>query len=223
MSRKPKVKAKKLSESSPLKYYDLETETWAIHNQGAIVPIMAPSQGEDDYQRIGRKTVTRSIFIRGKLELYYVAQKDLPGGGDVFFPSTLNRLMLVIDWQSNGQLPTINDILAEPYPEAQLNMDNRKRFTIIKDEVIPLDPVYITRVGNKSAIWGQTMVPIKWYEKVHIETLYNNLVHNDQRSIVSGAIYLVLLGNAIYTLVNNYNQVVVSTRCRFYDENAGTE
>lgn len=223
MSRKPKVKSHKLTESSPLKHYDRVTESWSIHNIGAIIPIMVPTQGDEDYQRIGRKTVTRSIFIRGKLELYYLAQPALPGGGDVFFPSTLNRIMIVIDWQCNGAIPAITDILEEPYPEAQLNMDNRKRFTVLRDECIVLNSILITRVGNKSQMWGETMVPIKWYDKVHIETQYNQLSNNNQTSVVSGCIYLVLIGNAQYQLVNNYNQLVISTRCRFYDESAGTE
>lgn len=223
MSRKPKVKAKRLNESSPLKHHDLEAETWSVHTQGAIVPLNACTQGNDDYQRIGRKIVTRSIFIRGKLELYYLAQPALPGGGDVFFPSTLNRIMIVVDWQTNGQTPAIEDILEEPYPEAQLNMTNRKRFSVIRDECIVLDAVWITRVGNKMGQWGKTMIPIKFYDKVHIETQFNNLNNGSISSIVNGAIYMVLIGNAQYQIANNYNQLVVSTRIRFYDENAGTE
>lgn len=222
MSRKPKVKAKKLSESSPLKYYDLVTETWAVHNVGTMLPIMAPSRGTDDYNRVGRKTVTRSIFIRGKLELYYLANPAIPSV-NAFFPSTLNRIILLVDWQPNGVTPDVEDVLEEPYPEAQLNMNNRKRFTIIRDEVFVLDPVAITRVASNSSMWGSTIIPIKWYDKVHIETQFNDLSNNSGTSIVSGAIYLLLIGNAIYNVGNNYNQLVISTRCRFYDDNAGVE
>jgi hypothetical protein len=224
MSRKPKVKSHSLQSSSPLKNFDRVAETYSVHNIGAIIPIMAPTRGNDEYQRIGRKTVTRSIFIRGKLELWYLAQAPLPAiAGEIFYPSTLNRIMLIVDWQPNGTIPAITDVLEEPYPEAQLNLDNRKRFTVIKDECIVLDPIYRTPPGYRNLFFGTNMVPIKWYEKVHIETVYNNLSNNNETSIQSGAIYMLLIGNATYTLVNNLNQLVVSTRCRFYDENAGTE
>lgn len=175
----------------------------------------APTLGSDYTNRVGRKTNCKSLYIRGKLEITKSATMAVATVG-----STLNRLVIFLDSQPNGAAPAVTDLLVSASPSSQLNANNRDRFHILKDKVYALDACAIDNAGvNAENSWGRTIIPIKIYKKLNLETIFNGNDDGSISSINSGALYMFWIGNAGYQAVEA-NWVItanLSTRVRFDD------
>ena len=200
--------------SCELKYFDSGPDTTPVDSAGFIRLLFAPVEGTDYTQRIGRKTVTRSIYIRGKLEVRQLVTA-LPAG-NVFIPSSLNRLILFIDWQPNGATPLVTDVLRPGLPEGQLNPDFRRRFTIIKDKQFTFECVNYYS-ATKDLQWQNSVYDIKMFERINMETIFKGTNFGDIRDIASGALYMLYIGSNTHTVVNPVVQLNASYRCRFED------
>lgn len=196
------------------KFFDKGEANYEVRNDGIIHIIFHPLRGADYNQRVGRKSVLRSIFIRGRLHIYQATLLP-PSAYYEYVKASLNRLILFIDWQPNGATPAITDVLVSANPVAQLNPNNRKRFTIIKDKQWCFDN-YMQDVGASVLNHNTTMYPIKIYERVCVEQTYNSNNFGDIRDIATGAVYMLLIGSNP-PHVPNYVQFNVSIRCRFDD------
>jgi len=197
-----------------LKFFDIDPATYAVDNAGSLLLLFIPILGTDSENcRTGRKTVVKSIFIRGKLELFPMVNPIAPTG---WVPGSLNRIILFVDWQPNGVEPTLLDVLKNVAPESQLNQNNRRRFTIIKDKQFVIDPTNSIAIRN-TANFGQCIHAIKWFERVNIETIFNADDSAEIDDIQSGAIYLLMIGSNAHSMINPVVQLNISVRCRFAD------
>lgn len=154
-------------------------------------------QGATSYNRIGAKILVKSIDYRCVLSLHGAAP-------------TVNwaRVMLVWDKQPNGAYPAFSDILSDnvstaPDFSSGLNMANKDRFTVLRNQVVPF------------SVTGDNATYVKWFVKTRIETMFkaNTGAIGD---ITTGAIYLVAFSNA--SSANTFiGMSEIQSRIRFYD------
>lgn len=91
-------------------------------------------QGATVAERIGNKVVVKSIHLKGTINL------------DAACTRACVRIMLVYDRQPNGAFPAVGDLTMDQPggtvgPLSSLNIANKGRFSIIRDQWITLDLV----------------------------------------------------------------------------------
>ncbi len=154
-----------------------------------IAVINACVQGDDFDQRDGRKVRFKSVSIKLHIRMHATPTSD-----------TL-RIMLVIDKQPNEIVMVIGDLLNNTDPEGQRNLDQRKRFTILRDDTITLDT-------------GQGILRMwEYYKKLDMITIYDDSNAGNITDITTNALYLVLFG----TEATNGMTIGRTTRLRFID------
>lgn len=109
--------------NSELKYTDLASTIYAADTTGTVTALNLTAVGDDNTTRDGRQICNRSIHIQGLLK-----------PEDIATASNLSRLMLVWDNQPNsGAIAAITDILVSSTSISSTNLNNRERFTILRD------------------------------------------------------------------------------------------
>lgn len=190
------------------KYFDIASGSVKINATGSVSLICIPTLGSDFNNRIGRKIQIRSIYLR--MRALITAAEDM---SQVAVAPQVGRIMLVVDAQPNGTLPSITDILVGNNVQSHLNADNRDRFSIIMDKELVFD-AYQYGAGA-SAGWARTIHYVKKYKKTNTQVIFNGTNGGTIGDIMSGAVYLVMLGNH----VSGQTDITahVSTRVRFDD------
>lgn len=186
-----------------LKYSDTAISA-AVNTTGSVSLLHVPVLGTDYTNRIGRKTVIKSVFLRGLLSR------------DNTTPSALScqcRMILVLDKQPNGATPSIADILVNATSYAQLNPNNRDRFRVIRDEVWVLGP---NGVGGTNTFASPNSFSVETYVKLSIPVIFNGANGGTAADINSNALYLVWIGNLASG--NSDGQIDMTARVRFNDE-----
>jgi len=184
----------------------------------SILLLHAPKVGSEFTSRVGRKTCAKSIYVRGIVGL---DGPNIPAGPTAgFSPSQQARMILFVDWQPNGQAPTVTQILKFADSASQLNLDNRDRFHIIKDKVWFFDSC----IANQAAI-NRTGASVKVYKKINIETTFNGTVSTGNSAtdtqgsiadIATGAIYMMWVGSAPAS-ATTAGRFAGTTRIRYVD------
>lgn len=195
-----------------LRYYDIPYKNlFDVTNVGDITLLFAPKLGTDDNQRIGRKTLMKSVFMK-----WSMAIKLAHTAGAVGTTSCLNgRIIIFMDYQPNGATPTVADVLTLPIPTAQLNMDNRNRFRVLHTETYFFDP-YTQLASNASPAWNRTFTGGDIYIELDEETIFNSGSAGDITDINSGALYCMFIGGIASTTLCLEGEY--SCRVRFYDQ-----
>jgi len=138
------------------KYYDVEfsgavpaiTTTWQFTNAdpGTVQTLFAPIQGNDYFNRIGRKVQLIALKIRGHISC--AAQANQTAGDDVGGC----RVLLVQDKQTNATLATGDLIIASGAGSQAINMfqnpANFGRFKMWKDKRWILESPSMTYDGT---------------------------------------------------------------------------
>lgn len=167
---------------------------------GTLILLNGCAQGTDYTNRIGRKTVNRSVYLRASL--FPITSAASPVG-------ELVRIMCFMDKQPSGSAPAVADVLTSAAVESPQNLNNRDRFVTIFDEVVTLGATNYT-AGNISG--GMTEPKFRtWYKQIQCETIWGN-TGATIASIESNAIYLLLLSDS-----GDCN-MQWSARVRFEDE-----
>lgn len=195
------------------KAFDIDTNTAQVNTTGDITLLSLPRLGSDINNRIGRKITTTSIFIRGFVRVQSTLNTNFvsPLAGS----SQLCRFILFVDYQPNGVLPTVAQVLKESLPSSQLNINSRDRFKILKDKTWAFDPVvYNTTATQAVCSFNRTIIPFKCYKKCKIETVFNADA-GSVADITTGAICMLVIGST--GSANDDANFVVSTRCRYID------
>jgi len=155
-------------------------------------------QGATSFNRIGAKILIKSVDFRTTL---------FHGGSGP--TAQYARLMLVWDKQPNGAFPAFADILSDnistaPALSSGLNMANKDRFTILRNQTFACDVA-----GSSGA------QEVKWFVKTRIETMYkaNTGAIGD---ITTGAIYFVAVSGGSGA-VNYITLQHTQSRIRYYD------
>jgi len=155
--------------------------------------INALAVGDDFDEREGREVRIKSIQVTLTLFLNPLSTQ------------TFVRCIVVLDLQPNGIGLVIGDLLSDTATELGStnfrNLDFRKRFVILKDEVVMLQAS------------GQRTAHIEWYKQMNMHTTYNSLTTGGISDITTNALYIILYsGEATDGVVNTCR-----TRVRFID------
>lgn len=141
-----------------------------------IAELNCVPQGATAYNRIGTKIVIKSI----KFDTTFMLTGSAPASATV-------RWMLVYDRQPNGAFPTFSSLLSSnistvPGMYTGVNMSNRSRFLVLRDQVVALDNTQ-RQIYHASA-----------YIRTTLETQFSGTT-STIGDITSGAIYLVAFVN----------------------------
>lgn len=201
------------SSKTERKFSDIDTATYTVSTTGSFTLLHLPVTGADATQRVGRKTLAKQIYIRGRVGVEEATSLATP----IAFPSSQARMILFVDLQPNGAAPTVAALLKEALPSSQLNLDNRDRFRVLKDKVYTFDPVLQVDTATQArAAWNRTAYTIKLFKKCNIETIFNATNGGSILDINSGAIYMFWIGSTA-SGTNTDIDAYVSTRVRYID------
>lgn len=194
------------------KFFDINTATYQVNTTGSFTLLHIPTLGSDFTNRIGRKTMLKSLYIRGYLNLEAAANPSTP----VAVAAQQLRLIIFCDNQPNGAAPAVTDLLKEALPSSQLNANNRDRFKIIKDKTYVFDPFLVSTTASQAiATNSRTIADIKIYKKLAVETIFNGTNGGTIGDINSGAVYMFWIGS--FAAGAGDSNAIVSTRVRFDD------
>lgn len=186
---------------------------------GSITLLNGTAQGTDFTNRIGRKIICKSVFIRGTCGLEVAEAGNM--GTAIACPSQQARCIILIDYQPNGALPAMTDILQSvaglSASQQQLNLNNRDRFKIVSDSTYSFDGYYVNNTATTAvAAFGRTINQIKKYKKLNLETIYNSGSTGGVADIQSGALIMAWIGSAVAGVNLDCNGQI-SVRVRFQD------
>jgi len=184
-----------------------------INTDGAFILLASPTPGTDMTNRIGRKIILKSVYLRG----YMASEAALNAAVPVAQVAQQMRMILFIDYQPNGAAPAITDLLKTAAPSSQLNLNNRDRFKILKDKTIVVDPYFCSQVATQSICSTSNQIQqFKVYKKLNLETVLNAGTAGTIADISSGAVYLCFVGSEP-TGSNNDGLAIWTGRVRFSD------
>jgi len=186
-----------------LKAIDITGEGICVSGSTSVDLLNAVATGTDFTDRVGRKIMMKSIFIRGWLK-----GQDISNGSPL---GNLCRLILVYDRQSNGAAPSMDAILKTTEAQSQLKLDNRDRFTVLVDKAIALGT--ITNVATQAVAGSPTCRAIKIYKRLNLEVQFSGTTAAIG-SIATGALYLISVGSQT---TSDGHSFVYTSRIRFVD------
>jgi len=167
---------------------------------GATVLLNGVAQGSDYTNRIGRKTVMKSILFRANI--YPVGGTQSPLGATI-------RIMLVYDKQTNGALAAVTDILNAATYLQPTNLNNRDRFKILMDKFVTTN-ANTTTAGPVQSIAGGGTRLVKKYIRFEHDVIFGG-TGATVGDIQSGSLFMLTISSsATYAL--DYN-----VRTRFID------
>lgn len=189
------------------KVIDHAVAGYLANTTGSITLLNGCILGSDYNNRIGRKIVVRSLYIRG-----YVVCDPTVTAGVGSSPAQLARLIVFIDNQPNGTTPAVTDLLVSAHASSQLNLDNRDRFRVVADSTFPMGPLVM--LSTTTGYADQAVKDVNCYKKLSLETIYNAGNAGTIGDIASGALYMLWVGTVV---AGSDCAASVSARVRFSD------
>ncbi len=186
-----------------LKFLDLASATYACDTTGTVTALNLVAQGDDDNNRIGRQIYCKSIRVIG----HFIPQSATATA------STLARVMLVWDSQPNGALATITQILNASTSLTHTNLDNRERFTILRDTFTPLGS--FSNTASQAVSGAPTVACINEYIKLGGQKVTYSNTTGVIGSVATGALLMVTISDLASGTGYNFN---ATTRLRFTDQ-----
>lgn len=182
------------------KTIDIDSTSSNITSTAAVTLISGVATGTDFTDRIGRKIILNSLYVRA-----YLRPED-----DGCANNTV-RLAIVYDMQTNGAAPAYTDIFKQATTTAQLNLNNRDRFKILYDKLFALGAVQTTATQAFSN--GHNQFSFKKYIKLRHEMIFSGTTAA-VGSIQTGAMWIVWLGE---NAAGNGATLGWTSRIRFSD------
>jgi len=158
------------------KAVDVTTGVTACDTTSAVVLLNGIARGDDINQRNGRQVTMRSIELRG---YNYVTTAT---GTD-----QIHRVCLVLDKQPNGAALTAAQVFSSVSHLAPRNLENRARFKILMDKRMTLNSDVVGEPGARR-VW-------KIYRRLNIPVTFNNGNAGTVADIITGSVYLVMIGS----------------------------
>lgn len=193
------------------KVIDVNNTTFSVETTGTQLALLNGCvAGSQNFNRIGRKIQMSSLQIRGAIFL-----QDTTSG-----PTTV-RMLIVYDRQANGAAPTYGDIIksqnisgtTESAWNSFVNLDNRDRFEIIRDEFYEIGLVDTT--ATQAIATGPVRCHLNEYIKLgNREVVYNAGSAGTVGDIQSGSLYVFFISNQSNA---SGATAAVSFRTRFID------
>ena len=119
------------------------------------------ANGTDFTDRIGRRVNVVSVQVRG----YFIPDYTTPP-----CQPQMARLMIVEDLQTNGVIATPADILQAVTVSSFMNLNNRDRFRVLREEIMTVGA--FSNVATQSYAAGNQIVPINIYAKCNIPVCF---------------------------------------------------
>jgi len=197
-----------------LKAYDVAAGS-SQFNAGRFELLNVVTQGDDRFNRQGRKIKMKNLHIRGKIQ-------PTTGGITDLIPDFL-RFIILYDKQSNAAVPIPADLIRDSNPAAIsssfsfLNLDNRDRFEILRDISFPTPKVI---QANLELLQPLDQIKPSYNVDIFIDLKGKDVMFNGQNSgtisdITTGSLFL-------YTQCTesvNFNlwDLTYCSRIRYYD------
>lgn len=191
------------------KVIDNAVATYQINTGGSFTLLNGCIQGSDYSNRIGRKILNASIYIRG------IVHPEVPAGAATSL-TQLARMIVFVDMQPNGAAPAVTDLLNSANSSSQLNLNNRDRFKILRDETYSLGATTWAAGPALVAAQSPTVADVNVFKKLSVETIFNAGNAGTIADMNSGAIYMFWIGNQPAGAGTD-GSAIVSTRIRFLD------
>lgn len=195
------------------KVSDIAVGVVQINTTGTFTLLHIPQLGTDFTNRIGRKTLIRSFYVKGRVTT------EGAGGATqgLNVASQQARMILFCDLQPNGAVPVVTDLLNSAEPASHLNLNNRDRFKILKDKMWAFDPyINIVTATQAQASCSRQCYSLKAYMKLNQEVIFNATNGGTIADITSGALYLFWIGSQPAGAGTDAN-AIISTRVRYED------
>jgi len=198
-----------------------------VSSAGTVVPIFIPRLGSDFNQRIGRKVVAKSLYVKWRGFPNWTEEPEEYTAQD-YYPQTGQRILIVSDSQPNGVLPAATDIL-QPESDGSLsvlsfvNMNNRDRFKILMDKWHQFAAFKVTTAEDsiwQSALGASTVWTGKKFKRCNLEVIFNASSGGTIGDISTGALYLIVMGTEPIPEGGSNKKLTtisVNTRIRYSD------
>lgn len=165
---------------------------------GDVALLNGMAIGTDVDQRVGRTVLMKSLYIR--LNGYSTVSTGV---------RQAHRIVVFYDRQNNGGTPAITDVLKTAHYLSMRNLNNRKRFKIIWDWLLPVS----SAVGTAPADLSQYC--ITKYRKLRHPVEFNDGGGNNAADINTGALFILSLGSvASGSTAGGFN---IRARVRYLD------
>lgn len=195
---------------SEKKVLDINAASYAVENTGTIMALLNGCvAGSQNFNRIGRKICLKSLQIRGVWQAGAATVND-----------TAVRMLIVYDKQPNGAAPTFANVISSQNIAGtvsslvydMVNLDNRDRFEIIRDQM------HVIQAGDiSSGYFGSpSIVNVDHYVKLGSrETVFNAGAAGTVGDIATGSLYVMFIASQANASGANF---VGSFRTRFEDK-----
>jgi len=201
-NRAPRASRGFYNRPGELKYLDIAATTYAYNTTGTVTALNLLAVGDDANTRDGRQVTCKSIAVTGPI---------YPEDGAT--AATYCRTLLVWDSQPNsGVIATIANILTGATSVSNTNLDNRERFTILRDDKVTLGAFNST--ATQATAMSPSVTKLDWFVPLNgVVTTYSGTTAAIG-SIATGALLLVTIGDTASGLGCTGS---FTTRLRFYD------
>lgn len=172
----PSVRAKYVRSRPPStpEFKCKDTSVSAASNTSGVMTLLnGCGRGDDLHERIGRQVTLRSVQL--------ALHAAVTSGTGV---DQTCRVILFFDKEPHGAAPAGTDLLTANDDKAFRNLSNRKRFWILMDQKIPLN-------ATAEAYSHQEL---DYYRRISLPVTFNSGDNGDITDIVSGALYLYVIG-----------------------------
>lgn len=194
------------------KVFDIASTGYQVDSAGGLVTLLCiPQLGTDMTERIGRKILIKSIYIKGR-----VCTRASLEAANILVAPQWAQISIVVDMQPNGLPPAIGDIYTAISSVSHINLNNRDRFKVLKVKQYALGP-YQKDLTATMAIGfaSQQTYSVKMYKRCNIETIFNATNGGTIADITSGALYMVTQSSSPNGQEANFT---LATRVRFSDK-----
>lgn len=205
---------------SEVKTCDVNSTSVAVSTTGVFTCLNIIEQGAAFYQRVGLQAVMKSLRLSG----FFI----LSGTNAAATALDYVRLIIFYDRQANKAFPSQADILqltneagtTESTSLSNINMYNRDRFKIIRDDRILLPPAGAAGVAANSPfvyIDPEMKMNVDHYVKLgDLETQYNQTNGGSVADIQTGSLNLLVVSNQVLAANSAYD-FVFTARLRYMD------
>lgn len=187
-----------------VKYLDVAVAAYAADTTGTVTALNLTAVGDDNNTRDGRQINNKSIHIQGTLAPVDSATTD-----------SFCRLLIVWDQAPNsGTIATITDILTAATASSFTNLNNRDRFTILRDARYALGRQDTAAGGSVGYTSSPSMFCINEFVKLDGKKTTYSGTTAVIGSVATGALLMVTIGT---TAAGAGGSFALNTRLRYTD------
>ncbi len=167
--RRRQTPFRRAADLAELKFHDVTVDDGvvaaAVNVQTALLTI---AEGNGESERVGRKINVKKINWR-----YEVL---LPTTATAADTSDVIRVMLILDKQANGALPTNTDVVETDDYQSFNNLSNRQRFRVLVDKTYDVNCAAGSGRGSTDTLsYGDSVISDQWHsQNLNIPIEYDN-------------------------------------------------